>query len=158
MNAATTFNGTYEWMAPEWINKSGSTPKVDVFTLGACFSIIEAIVLAGKDGLDKIWKIGLESGSCQFAANLENILAYLAILKPKSTDWENNTQIFQVLLIEWVECMIVRVPEDRATMDDLQMLCQQYDPHFRLIPTLNPARFGTQREVSVRYLSILSIS
>lgn len=54
MGAATTFNGTYRWEAPEWMDQSESTPKVDVFTLGACFAIIEAVVLAGRDGLRSI--------------------------------------------------------------------------------------------------------
>ena len=146
MSAATTFNGTYQWVASEWISKSESTPKVDVFTLGACFAIIEAVVLAGRDGLRNIWHIGLESNSCQFAANLDDVLACLASLRAKVKALAYS---FRYLLSQWVQHMLVRLPDKRATMNKLQMLCYESDPHFQLIPTLNPSRFDTLKEVSI---------
>jgi len=154
MNASTTYHGTYQWMAPEWIIESESTPKVDVFTLGACFAIIEAVVLAWRDGLRMIWKIGLESKSCQFARNLEDVLAYLMTLKDKLTDKENDTNRFYALLIEWVESMIMKELEERATMDDLQKIYERHDPAFELIQALRPKRFTTMIEVSLYIYSI----
>jgi serine/threonine protein kinase len=150
MNAATTFHGTYQWMAPEWIIESESTPKVDVFTLGACFANIVAVVLEGRDGLREIWRIGLESGSCQFAANLEDVLVYLESVKLAHFDprIEVSKLKFHALLIEWVERMIVREPAGRASMDELQSICNKHDPCWEVVPELSPNRFETLEEVS----------
>lgn len=134
MSAATTFNGTYQWVAPEWISKSESTPKVDVFTLGACFAIIEAVVLAGRDGLRNIWEIGLESKSCQFAANLEDVLAYLRRLRSSINNPSLIVFVVHKLLSQWVEHMLVSLPDKRATTDKLQRLCYSKTPPFSSYP------------------------
>ncbi|KAH8586386.1 hypothetical protein B0O99DRAFT_72240 [Bisporella sp. PMI_857] len=122
-------------MAPEWIIESESTLKVDVFTLGACFAIVLAVVLEGKDGLREIWRIGLESGSCQFAANLEDVLAYLESIK--LAHFDSRIEVpkldFHALLIEWVERMIVKEPAGRASMDELQSICNNHDPYFKIV-------------------------
>jgi serine/threonine protein kinase len=118
--APTTFNGTYDWMAPEWIDKRESTPKVDVFTLGACFAIIEAIVQAGKDGLRQIWKVAFGSEDCRFASNVKDVLAYLQKLRVNSAEPETDTGEFRETLAGWVKGMIIKEPSKRLTMDKLQ--------------------------------------
>jgi serine/threonine protein kinase len=94
IGAMTTFYSTYEWMALEWIDKRESTPKVDVFTLGACFAIIEAIVQAGRDGLRQIWDVAFKSGNCRFASNVKDVLAYLQTLRVNSAKPETDTSEF----------------------------------------------------------------
>jgi serine/threonine protein kinase len=62
--------GTYSFLAPEQIEKIGSTHKSDIFSLGCCFSMIEAVVCAGSDGLLAIGNAAMGTDSCQFAKNI----------------------------------------------------------------------------------------
>jgi serine/threonine protein kinase len=118
--AATTFNGSWQWYAPEWIDESQSTPKVDVFALGECFTPILAIVLAGRDGLLAMWEMAFGTGNCQFASNLEALRAYFKSMSACLAEPLAANGQFKVVLSWVVEAMIRREPLERPTMDKLQ--------------------------------------
>jgi len=71
--AETSFHGTYSFLAPEQIEKTGSTHKSDIFSLGCCFAMVKAVVHAGKDGLISIENAAMGTDSCQFANNLREV-------------------------------------------------------------------------------------
>jgi hypothetical protein len=98
-----------------------------VFTLGTCFAIIKAIVLAGKGRLRQIWRIVFKRGDCRFASNIKDMLAYLQTLRANPTNPETDISVFREILAFRVRHMIIKKLSKRLTIDKLQ----SFSPNFK---------------------------
>ncbi|MCJ1380025.1 hypothetical protein MMC17_003128 [Xylographa soralifera] len=78
----TTFRGTYQYLAPEQIRQIESTPKSDVFAMGACFAYIAGVMYNGNAGYREIYNAFTTIGrSCQFGNELRYIRPILERLR-----------------------------------------------------------------------------
>lgn len=124
----TSFDGTSQYMAPEQLEGLSSTARSDVFSLGACFAIIQAIICT-KAGLrpwmkakqdqtsffaiDKLAKVG-------FAPNIGQIMQVLRETHQNQAGEANlEVETFRTLLLDTISKMVEVDPQQRPDADAL---------------------------------------
>lgn len=124
----TSFDGTRQYMAPEQLDGLSSTARSDVFSLGACFVIIQAI-LCTKAGL-RPWMIAKQNQTSFFAIDklakggfAPNIDQIMHVLRETHQDQagEVNQEVeaFRTLLLDTISKMVDVDPQQRPDADAL---------------------------------------
>ncbi|ERF77104.1 hypothetical protein EPUS_08671 [Endocarpon pusillum Z07020] len=123
VGARTSFQGTYQYLAPEQVAEESSTQQSDIFSLGCCFAWIQSILCS------KPWKAGSEKeqgilrldsevcvGFSKAAASIPNLLKELRIeVSPKRPE---KVQ-FLFVMEDMITTMLVATPSQRANLGDL---------------------------------------
>lgn len=131
--ADTSFHGTYQYLAPEQIDRIESTPKSDIFSLGCCFAMIEAVLHSGQKGLELVEEAAMGVGPCQFGMNLSGIHKILdepAISSHTATSSE--TSLFRPMIRDLVSSMMTKNPAERPSIDEVHARLMEYDNERRL--------------------------
>jgi serine/threonine protein kinase len=131
--ADTSFQGTYQYLAPEQIDRIESTPKSDIFSLGCCFAMIEAVLHSGQKGLELVEEAATGVGPCQFGMNLfeiHKILDEPAISSQTATSSE--TSLFRPILRTLVSGMMTSNSAKRPSIDEVHNCLMEYDNKRRL--------------------------
>jgi len=123
--AETSFHGTYSFLAPEQIEKTGSTHKSDIFSLGCCFAMVKAVVHAGKDGLISIENAAMGTDTCQFAKNLREVyeVLYSSVTFSASSPLELE---FRSTLRVLVPEILTRDPQSRPDIVGVSRIFAEY--------------------------------
>jgi serine/threonine protein kinase len=133
IGAPTSFVGTELYMAPEQLAKESSSTKSDIFSLGACFAIIQAVLCTkvgkvawmranqnqeGFFAIDKIAKGG-------FTPNIDQILALLEQMQQdREAQSDPAGSLFRSILQRMVRKMFTVDPVKRPTADELCQLLE----------------------------------
>ncbi|OBT66527.1 hypothetical protein VE03_03689 [Pseudogymnoascus sp. 23342-1-I1] len=124
----TSFDGTRQYMAPEQLDGLSSTARSDVFSLGACFVIIQAI-LCTKTGL-RPWMRAYQDKKCffaidelargGFAPNIDQIMRVLREMHREQVgEAIPEAEAFRTLLLDVVAGMVEVDPLLRPDADAL---------------------------------------
>lgn len=123
--AETSFQGTYSFLAPEQIKRTGSTYKSDIFSLGCCFAMVEAVLRAGKDGLSAVENAAMGTDSCQFANNLRQVHETLLAIDTFTTN-DPVELIFRSTLRTLVTKMLAWDPQSRPDIIGVSQIFVKY--------------------------------
>ncbi|KAL5353257.1 hypothetical protein ACLOAV_001293 [Pseudogymnoascus australis] len=126
----TSFDGTRQYMAPEQLGGLSSTARSDVFSLGACFVIIQAI-LCTKAGLVPWMRAKQQKTSFfaidefakgGFAPNIGKIMHVLREMHHNQAGEVNpEVEAFRTLLLDIVSKMVKVDPQQRPDADALKL-------------------------------------
>jgi serine/threonine protein kinase len=136
IGAPTSFDGTKQYMAPEQLAGESSTTKSDIFSLGACFAMIQA-VLCTKAGL-KAWMRAKQNqqgffaidkvAEGRFAPNVDQILALLEQMRQdEGVQLEPASSLFRSTLQHMIQKMFTVDPLQRPNADALCHMFESYE-------------------------------
>lgn len=139
--AETSFQGTYSFLAPEQIERTGSTHKSDIFSLGCCFVMVEAALHAGKDGLSAVENAAMGTDSCQFANNLRWVHETLHATETFTTN-DSVELIFRSTLRTLVTEMLAWDPQSRPDIIRVSQIFAKYKHRRALIVAATLGSWG----------------
>jgi serine/threonine protein kinase len=159
----TSFDGTKQYMAPEQLARLSSTIRSDVFSLGACFAIIQA-ALCTKAGLrswikakqdqrnffaiDKLAKKG-------FAPNIDQIIQLLKQMHQSQVNKVNQElEVFCSVLHGVISGMVAVDPERRPDADMLCDMLKTYHEQSRI--AADTSKYMDNNDYTVGWICAIS--
>jgi len=121
--AKTTFNGTRQYLAPEQLQQLESTPKSDIFSLGCCYAMIQAVISGGQRAV-----LELEETAFEFATRITEVLEVLqSHSRMNASAKMDDGWHFRLMLALLVQDMLKVYPNERLDIRGVMDRITAYD-------------------------------